>query len=53
MISNWPEADKEMESFISQMRQTKYTDKIIQSRRKDAFYTPAWVGKTYDEILTE
>jgi sulfur-oxidizing protein SoxB len=53
VITNWLEADKEMESFISQMRQTKYTDKIIQSRRKDAFFTPAWVGKTYDEILTE
>ncbi|MEE2820854.1 MAG: 5'-nucleotidase C-terminal domain-containing protein [Pseudomonadota bacterium] len=53
VISDWLDADKEMESFITQMRQTKYSDKIIQSRRKDAFFTPEWVGKTYDEILTE
>ena len=53
VISNWLDADEEMESFISQMRQTKYSDKIIQSRRKDAFFTPEWGGKTYDEILTE
>jgi sulfur-oxidizing protein SoxB len=53
VITNWLEADQEMASFISQMRQTKYSDKIVQSRRKDKFYTPAWIGKTYDEILTE
>ena len=53
VISDWLVADREMESFITQMRQTKYSDKIIQSRRKDTFYTPQWVGKTFDEILTE
>ena len=31
VITNWLDADPEMESFISQMRQTKYSDKIIQS----------------------
>ena len=53
VISDWIEPDKEMESFVRQMRQTKYTDKITQSRRKDVLYNPVWVGKTYDEILTE
>ena len=35
------------------MRQTKYTNTIMQSRRKDAYFSPSWVGKTFDEILTE
>ena len=53
VISDWLDADKEMESFIPKCVKPKYSDKIIQSRRKDAFFTPQWVGKTYDEILTE
>ena len=41
VISGWLDADKEMQSYISQMRQTKYTDTIMQSRRKDAYFYPA------------
>ena len=53
VITDWLPADKEMDAFITQMRQTVYDENIIESRRKDAFYNTKWVGKTYDEILTE
>ena len=53
IISDWVPADKEMEAYISQMRQTKYDDKIIESRAKDRFYNKRRVGKTYEEILGE
>ena len=41
LISGWLEADKEMQSYISQMRQTKYNDTVVQTRRKDAYFSPA------------
>jgi sulfur-oxidizing protein SoxB len=53
VISDWLPADKEMAAYIRQMRSAKYDDKIVESRRTDAFYNPERVGKTYDEILTE
>jgi sulfur-oxidizing protein SoxB len=46
-------ADKEMTAYISQMRQTKYDDKIVESRASDYFYNKDRVGKTYEEILSE
>ena len=51
VISGWLEADKEMQSYISQMKQTKYNDTVIQSRRKDAYFSSKSCRKTYDEIL--
>jgi 5''-nucleotidase/2'',3''-cyclic phosphodiesterase and related esterases len=42
-----------MASYIAQMRQTTYGEDIVESRRKDARFNPKWVGKTFDEILTE
>jgi len=53
VISNWLEADKEMDAYINQMRQTKYDDKIIESRASDKFFNKKRVGKTYEEILSE
>lgn len=46
-------ADKEMEAYITQMRQTKYTDKVVESRANDRFYNKTRLGKTYEEILSE
>ena len=53
IISNLIEPDKEMESYIKKMRQTKYTKKIVESRAKDRYYNKSRLGKTYDEILGE
>ena len=53
IISDMLPADKEMQAYIDQMRQTKYDDKIIESRSSEFFYNPARVGKTYEEILGE
>ncbi|MGB5613913.1 MAG: 5'-nucleotidase C-terminal domain-containing protein, partial [Sedimenticolaceae bacterium] len=53
VITEWLPADKEMAAYITQMRQTKYDEKIIESRAPDRFYNKARVGKTFDEILSE
>jgi len=53
VVANWLPADKEMSAYINQMRQTKYDDKIIESRAKKFFYNKERVGKTYEEILSE
>ncbi len=53
VITNWLDEDPEMASYIAQMRQTTYGEDIVESRRKDARFNPKWVGKTFDEILTE
>ena len=53
IITDMLPADKEMQAYIDQMRQTKYDDKIIESRSSEFFYNPARVGKTYEEILGE
>lgn len=53
VISDWLPADKEMQAFLDQMRSTVYDESIIESRRKDSYFNPKWVGKTYDQILTE
>jgi len=53
VISDWLPPDKEMEAYISQMRQTRYDENIVESRRKELFFNKARVGKTYDEILSE
>jgi len=53
IISDWLPEDKEMAAFIKQMRQTKYDDKIIESRASKFFFNKSRVGKTYEEILNE
>jgi sulfur-oxidizing protein SoxB len=53
VITNWLDADPEMAAYIAQMRNTTYSENIVESRRKDARFNPKWVGKTFDEILTE
>ena len=53
VMTDWLPADKEMEAYINQMRQTKYDDKIVESRRSDAFFSEDRLGKTYEEILSE
>jgi len=47
------EADKEMQAYIEQMRNTKYDENIIESRVKAMHYNKDRVGKTFAEILDE
>ena len=53
VITGWLDEDKEMSAYINQMRQTKYDDKIIESRAPDRFFNKTRLGKTYEEILSE
>ncbi len=53
VITGWLDEDKEMSAYINQMRQTKYDDKIIESRASDRFFNKTRLGKTYEEILGE
>jgi len=46
-------ADKELQAYIDQMRNTKYDEKIIESRVKKMYYNKNRLGKTYKEILDE
>ncbi len=53
VITDWLEADKEMEAYINQMRQTTYDEKIVESRNSQFFFNKGRVGKSYEEILSE
>jgi len=53
IITDWLPADKEMAAFIKQMRQTKYNDKIIESRSSKFSVNKSRLGKTFQEILDE
>jgi len=53
IITDWLPADKEMSAYIKQMRQTKYSEKIIESRAKKFFYNKDRLGKTFEQILSE
>jgi sulfur-oxidizing protein SoxB len=53
VISDMLPADKEMEAYINQMRQTKYDENIVESRNSKRFFNQDRVGKTYEEILGE
>lgn len=53
VITNWLEADKEMEAYITQMRSKKYDKKVVEARHEKLKNTPSRIGKTYDAILTE
>ena len=53
VFSNYLEADKGMDSLITDIRSTKYDKNVIESRREDAYYNESRLGKTYEEILSE
>lgn len=53
IISDWIDEDKEMQAYIDQMRQTKYHDKIIESRNKEFYFNEDRLGKSYEDILGE
>jgi sulfur-oxidizing protein SoxB len=53
VFSNLLVADKDMENYINGMRQTVYDKNIVESRRPDAFYNQARLGRTYEDILSE
>lgn len=46
-------ADKELQAFIDQMRNTEYDEHIVESRVKKMYYNKSRLGKTYKEILDE
>ena len=46
-------ADKELQAYIDQMRNTKYDENIIESRVKKMHYNKKRLGKTFKEILGE
>ncbi|MGV6857907.1 MAG: thiosulfohydrolase SoxB [bacterium] len=46
-------ADKELDSYITHMRNKKYDEKIVEARAPDKKFSKARLGKTFDEILTE
>jgi sulfur-oxidizing protein SoxB len=46
-------ADKELQAYIDQMRNTKYDEGIIESRVKKLYFSKNRLGKTYKEILEE
>jgi sulfur-oxidizing protein SoxB len=53
VISNAIPADKEMQAYLDQMRNTVYDENIIESRSSKMFFNKDRVGKTYKEILEE
>jgi len=53
VFSNVLPADKEVTSFIDNLWATKYDDKVIESRRENAYTNKDRMGKTYGEILSE
>lgn len=53
VITDWLPADKEMQAYLDQMRNTVYDKNIVESRASKFFYNKDRVGKTYKEILDE
>ncbi len=53
VFSNVLAADKEMETYINTMRQTKYDDKVIEGRRDDNKFNKDRLGKSYEDLLKE
>jgi sulfur-oxidizing protein SoxB len=53
IITDMLPANKEMQAYIDQMRQTKYDENIVESRNSKRFFNVSRVGKTYEEILGE
>jgi len=53
VISDALAADSEMQTYIEQMRSTKYDKNIVESRTEAMRYNSSRLGKTYAEILDE
>jgi sulfur-oxidizing protein SoxB len=53
VFANVLPADKTVDQFITQMRQTKYSESIIESRNPKYAVNQARLGKTYESILNE
>ncbi len=53
VFANVLSADKEVESFINNMRQTVYDKKIVESRNPEYAFNQDRLGKTYESILGE
>lgn len=53
VFANMLTADKEMDTYINTMRQTKYDDKVIEGRRADNAVNKDRLGKTYESLLNE
>lgn len=46
-------ADKKVSSYVQQLRDRVYDEKIIESRSKNTFFNSGRVGKSYNAILNE
>ena len=53
ILENELAADKEMQAYIDQMRDTVYDENIIESRVQHMFFNKSRVGKSYADILNE
>ncbi|HED36608.1 MAG TPA: thiosulfohydrolase SoxB [Gammaproteobacteria bacterium] len=53
VITDWLPADKEMQAYLDQMRDTVYDQDIVESRARKYFYNNRRLGKTYGDILSE
>tara|TARA_Y100001935_G_scaffold254446_1_gene263554 strand:+ start:15381 stop:17288 length:1908 start_codon:yes stop_codon:yes gene_type:complete len=53
VFSDWLPADREMESYIDQMRSTTYDKNIIESRSPKYFFNKSRLGKSFESILSE
>lgn len=53
IITNMIKPNLEVQDFINKMRQTKYDNKIVESRSSAMAVNKNRLGKTYDEILAE
>jgi len=53
VITDWLPADKEMQAYLDQLRETVYDKNIVESRVQKQFYNESRLGKTYREILDE
>jgi len=53
ILSDVLPADKEMQAYIDQMRNTVYDENIVESRVKSMYYNKSRLGKTFAEILGE
>ena len=53
VFARFIDADETMVNYLHSLYQRKYDANIIESRRKNALYSPNKVGKRYEDILNE
>ena len=53
VFSDWLPANREMESYINQMRSKIYDKNIIESRNSEFFFNKNRLGKSFETILSE